>query len=149
MPFPAQPSLKASVVWGLQGNFCWNWQNTEHLKSSKSSELSFFCLLNVKSPLLDHVVIVSHTLIHPLAYTVWQGHLTSRPFLFSHSLTHQTVLSCLPYPSQSVDLQSPRTTSLSISVSFENIHAFLTDAWVLSTHLEFKVLETMSYSLSP
>lgn len=70
MPFPAQPSLKASLVWGLQGNFCWNWQNTQHLKSSKSSELSFYCLLNAKSPLLKHVVIVSHTLIHPLVHTV-------------------------------------------------------------------------------
>lgn len=146
MPFPAQPSLKASLVWGLQGNSCWNWQNTQHLKSSKSSELSFFYLLNAKSPLLDHVVIVSHTLIQTLAYTVWQGHLASRPFLIlCHSLTHGTVLSCLLYRSPAVDLQSPRTTSLSLSVNFENIHAFLTDAWVLSIQLEFKVLETMSY----
>lgn len=47
MPFPAQPSLRASLVWVLQGNFCWNWQNTQHLQSSKSPELSFFYLCEI------------------------------------------------------------------------------------------------------
>lgn len=75
---------------------CWNWQNTQHFKSSKASELKFLLFMWRQVPLLAHGVIFSHTLIHPQEYRVWRWYFPSCLFLFPCHPPNSTESAALP-----------------------------------------------------